>query len=115
MASAAALNRLCATSALAQTASDYKALVCIFLFGGNDGHNMLVPQDTAGYAAYRAIRKGLALPGNDAKLMPIIARSGGLFAFNDGASGVVLKPFDPRRFVADIVALTTTIPLSEAV
>ena len=87
-ASAAAFGRLCSTSALAQTASDYKALVCVFLFGGNDSHNMLVPQDSAGYAAYRAIRKGLALPGNDAKLLPIIARSGGLYAFNDGLKSI---------------------------
>ena len=36
--------------------SDYKALVCIFLFGGNDGNNMIIPADAAGYAAYSAIR-----------------------------------------------------------
>lgn len=40
----------------AQTASDYKALVCIFLFGGNDANNMIVPTDTAGYAKYFAAR-----------------------------------------------------------
>lgn len=43
--------------ASAQSApSDYKALVCIFLFGGNDGNNMIIPADAAGYAAYSAIR-----------------------------------------------------------
>lgn len=36
--------------------SDYKALVCIFLFGGNDGNNMIIPADAAGYASYSAIR-----------------------------------------------------------
>jgi uncharacterized protein (DUF1501 family) len=36
--------------------SDYKALVCIFLFGGNDGNNMIIPADAAGYAGYSAIR-----------------------------------------------------------
>ena len=36
--------------------ADYKALVCIFLFGGNDGNNMIVPADAAGYAGYSAIR-----------------------------------------------------------
>ena len=43
--------------ARAQSApSDYKALVCIFLFGGNDGNNMIIPADAAGYAAYNAVR-----------------------------------------------------------
>jgi uncharacterized protein (DUF1501 family) len=50
-----------ALNALAQTASDYKALVCIFLFGGNDANNMLVPFDTTGYATYSSIRGPLAL------------------------------------------------------
>jgi uncharacterized protein (DUF1501 family) len=43
-------------------AADYKALVCIFLYGGNDGMNMIVPTDTATYDKYAAVRKGLAIP-----------------------------------------------------
>jgi uncharacterized protein (DUF1501 family) len=43
-------------------AADYKALVCIFLYGGNDGLNTIVPTDAARYAAYAAVRGGLALP-----------------------------------------------------
>ena len=43
-------------AASAQTATDYKALVCVFLFGGNDGNNTVVPVDTAGYAQYAAVR-----------------------------------------------------------
>ena len=43
--------------AQAQTAAaDYKALVCIFLYGGNDGNNVIIPADAAGYAAYSAVR-----------------------------------------------------------
>ncbi|MCC6194376.1 MAG: DUF1501 domain-containing protein [Burkholderiales bacterium] len=42
--------------ALAQSASDYKALVCVDLLGGNDGENTLIRFDTAGYAAYSAVR-----------------------------------------------------------
>ncbi len=38
------------------TPGDYKALVCVFLFGGNDGNNMIIPADAAGYAGYSAIR-----------------------------------------------------------
>ena len=34
----------------AQSAGDYRALVCVFLFGGNDGNNTIVPFDNAGYA-----------------------------------------------------------------
>lgn len=36
--------------------SDYRALVCVFLYGGNDGNNTVVPMDTAGYAAYAKAR-----------------------------------------------------------
>ncbi len=49
-------------NALAQTTTDYKALVCIFMFGGNDANNMLIPFDTQGYASYAGIRGPLALP-----------------------------------------------------
>jgi uncharacterized protein (DUF1501 family) len=52
-------------NAFAQSAappSDYKALVCVFLFGGNDANNTLVPFDTAGYQNYAKLRGPLALP-----------------------------------------------------
>jgi len=42
--------------------NDYKALVCLFLAGGNDSFNMLVPRGAAEYAEYAAIRRDLALP-----------------------------------------------------
>ena len=45
----------------ARAAGDYKALVCIYLYGGNDGLNCLVPTDGR-YTDYAAVRKGLALP-----------------------------------------------------
>jgi uncharacterized protein (DUF1501 family) len=48
--------------------SDYKALVCLFLFGGNDGMNMVVPMDDSvagsGYSQYSSVRGALALPSN---------------------------------------------------
>jgi uncharacterized protein (DUF1501 family) len=57
--------------AQAQAPTDYKALVGIFLNGGNDGNNTIVPLDAAGYAAYSAVRSpsGLAIP--QASLLPI--------------------------------------------
>jgi len=48
---------------------DYRALVCVFMFGGNDSFNMLVPNTTAEYAAYSASRQNLAIPQTD--LLPI--------------------------------------------
>jgi uncharacterized protein (DUF1501 family) len=48
------------SNALAQAApaSDYKALVCIFLFGGNDGNNLVIPRDNAAYNLYSTARGG---------------------------------------------------------
>ena len=51
-----ALNLLAAGSAAAQSAGDYKALVCLFLFGGNDAYNMVLPTDTASWNAYTTTR-----------------------------------------------------------
>ena len=48
------------SSANAADTSGYKALVCVFLFGGNDSHNMIVPATAAEYNAYAASRGGLA-------------------------------------------------------
>lgn len=46
--------------AAAATASDYKALVCVFLYGGNDYANTLTPYDDASYAQYLAARTNIA-------------------------------------------------------
>lgn len=49
--------------------NDFKALVCLFLHGGNDGNNVLIPRDTTGYAAYAHDRSILALPREN--LLPL--------------------------------------------
>jgi uncharacterized protein (DUF1501 family) len=55
---------------LAQTApTDYKALVCLFMFGGNDAHNLVVPLDSTQFAAYTAARGTMALPAS--QLLPV--------------------------------------------
>ena len=72
---AAAFGRAGLMTARAQSSSDYKALVCIFLFGGNDANNLLVPNDSATYANYQKIRQNLALP------------QGSLVAIHDPATG----------------------------
>lgn len=58
-----------ALNALAQGTADYKALVCVFLYGGNDANNTLIPFDTAGYANYAALRGPLVLPQD--QLLPL--------------------------------------------
>jgi uncharacterized protein (DUF1501 family) len=58
---AAAFGEAGLINARAQSAGDYKALVCVFLFGGNDANNLLIPNDTATYANYQKIRQNLAI------------------------------------------------------
>ncbi len=55
-----ALNLAAMGEAAAQGATDYKALVCVFLYGGNDYGNTLIPVDAAGYAKYQGMRPTLA-------------------------------------------------------
>lgn len=68
---ASVAGRLSQVNALASSTctSDYKALVCVFLFGGNDCNNTVIPVDITAatspvnsYANYAKIRAGLALP-----------------------------------------------------
>ena len=49
--------------------SAYKALVCVFMFGGNDAFNMLVPRSNAEYAVYQQSRQNMAVAQED--LLPI--------------------------------------------
>jgi uncharacterized protein (DUF1501 family) len=55
-----AINLAAIGEAAAFDATDYKALVCIFLYGGNDWANTVVPFDAANYAKYHEIRSGEA-------------------------------------------------------
>src|SRR5271168_5266036 len=66
--------------AMAQNGPDYRALVCIFLFGGNDSNNTVIPMDDASYQAYTSIRGSLALSASD--LTPVTSVSGAPYAFH---------------------------------
>lgn len=69
-------------------AADYKALVCVFLFGGNDGNNTLIPLDTQGYGQYAAIRpasSNLNIP--QANWLPIGA-AGKSFGLHPSLTGI---------------------------
>ncbi len=59
------LQRIAAAAPL----GDYKSLVCVFLYGGNDGNNVIVPTAGADYTQYAAARAGLALP--QSSLLPL--------------------------------------------
>ena len=66
------LRRL--SAATFETAGDYKALICLFLFGGNDANNVLIPHDNSGYNSYAAARGILSLP--QASLLPLTLPAG---------------------------------------
>jgi len=56
------------------TGDDSKILICLFLFGGNDANNILIPRDLPAHNAYTADRGILALPR--ANLLPIATPNG---------------------------------------
>jgi uncharacterized protein (DUF1501 family) len=55
-----AINLAAIGEAAAFDSTDYKALVCVFMYGGNDYANTVVPYDATNYALYHQIRAGAA-------------------------------------------------------
>ncbi len=91
LAAATGLGRLGVLNARAQTApaaGDYKALVCVFMLGGNDGHNLLVPLSGPALAAYRNARGNLALPDGSTAVLPVSARNGVPYGLNGGLAAL---------------------------
>lgn len=94
---------------------DYKALVCVFLYGGNDHNNTFVPYDTASFNTYTRVRSGIAR--NRASLLPLDPLGG----FNNGRSIALapewlrLKALFDRRNLATVSNVGTLIaPISKA-
>ena len=88
-ATAAGLGRLGLLNLHAQgSAPEYKALVCIFLLGGNDGHNMVVPLSGPEREAFREVRGGLAVPDANTQLMEITPGSGVPYGLNSGLAAI---------------------------
>ena len=91
--------------------TDYKALVCLFMFGGNDSYNMLVPRSDAEYNVYAQSRQNLAIAQGD--LLPIVHPSmGGLQnLFNTGKAafvnnvGPLIEPTTKDQFYNGSVSL----------
>ena len=88
-----ALNLAAIGEAAAASATDYKALVCVFLHGGNDWANTIVPYDPDSHAAYAGMRPTLA--HTRAKLaatalVPSVPLPGGRqFALAPGLAGLL--------------------------
>jgi uncharacterized protein (DUF1501 family) len=105
------------SNAAAASSSDYRALVCVYLQGGNDGHGTLIATDSDSFAAFTQARsgaQGLAYPLSD--LLPIVPttpQSGRTFALNPYLTGVQ-NLFNAGR--AALVANTGTLiaPVTKA-
>ncbi|WP_294322916.1 DUF1501 domain-containing protein [uncultured Sphingomonas sp.] len=102
--------------AAAATATDYKALVCVFLQGGNDHYNTLVPYDPTSHALYAAARGALAF-GRDAlqstALMPGADLGGRAYAFAPAMAP--LNPlFDAGRLAVALNVGTLIQPTTRA-
>jgi uncharacterized protein (DUF1501 family) len=85
---AGAFSRYGIDAANAQTATNYQALVCVFLFGGNDSNNMIVPYtDYAQYGAVRTAGSNVAIAQAD--LLQFNApRAGKAFGFHPSLAPV---------------------------
>ena len=112
------LGRFGVINALAQS-TGYRALVCIFLYGGNNGNQMLVPLD-ARYNDYATVRGNMAIAQN--ALLPIATASAGPFGlhpslteiqqlYNGGTAaivanvGMLIQPTTRAQYQASSVAL----------
>src|SRR5438309_9232089 len=103
------LDRLNLVNAMVQqqteVASDYRALVCIFLFGGTDANNMIVPYDdysaSGGYDSVRT-NAGLAIP-KSALLQIAPSNTGGInFGFHPNLSPEVANPTQTFKGLLDV-------------
>ncbi|HZV93536.1 MAG TPA: DUF1501 domain-containing protein [Caldimonas sp.] len=99
-----ALNLASLGTAVGQTAPDYKAIVCLFLYGGNDSSNMVLRTDAASFAEYTRMRN----TGNDpiALLAPGTAPAGNATRASPARLGGVL-PIAPKFTVSTENAANT--------
>jgi uncharacterized protein (DUF1501 family) len=68
--------------------SDYKALVCVFMFGGNDSFNMVVPASDAEYNVYAAARQNLAIPQTELLAINPLNPDGVGYGLNPAMGGI---------------------------
>ncbi len=104
--------RLIGSAAAQAPLDDYKALVCIFLSGGNDSNNLIIPRG-ADWVNYSAIRQNLAIP--EAALHPIIPVSGDGRMFGLHPSCVELKTlFDEGKLATIFNVGVLSYPMTRA-
>ncbi len=90
-----AIGRMSLVNAMAQTGPDYKALVCIFMNGGNDSNNTVVPI-SAQYAQYAAVRGTLAL--TQAQLLAVTTPQGAVYGLHPALAAI--QPLWAQRQLA---------------
>ena len=73
MALASTVENLGLIHAMAQGGTDYKALVCLFMNGGNDGNNMFI--DLNQYASYSSARSASTLAIQQGSFLPVTPSS----------------------------------------
>ncbi|HMS04408.1 MAG TPA: DUF1501 domain-containing protein [Burkholderiaceae bacterium] len=112
-----ALNLAAIGEAAAQTASDYKAMVCVFLLGGNDYANTLVPYDTDSWNTYNGFRSNIALARDTltaTALSPAAALPGGVqYALNPNLAAL-LPIFNAGQMAPVLNIGTLMAPTSKA-
>jgi uncharacterized protein (DUF1501 family) len=102
------IGRLGLVSAYAQQpAADYKALVCIFMFGGNDSNNMVIPIDSR-YTAYQTMRGPVALASG-----AVLPAGGSGFGFHPSMVNVQ-RMFNENRAAAVFNVGTLVRPTTKA-
>jgi len=96
--------------AMAQSAPNYRALVCVFLFGGNDSNNTVIPMDDASFQAYTSIRGSLALTSSE--LTPtVLSVSNAPYAFH-GKLAEVASMFSSKELAVVANAGSLVQPLT---
>ena len=111
------MNLAAIGEAAASVNTDYKALVCIFMFGGNDWANTLPPYDQASYNAYQAQRSVLAYPRADLAatlLDPATALPGGRQFSLAPALAPLLPVFNAGRMASVLNVGTLIQPTTKA-
>lgn len=108
-----AMNLLAAGAASAQTVGDHKALVCIFLAGGNDQSNTVVPRSGGGYNSYQQGRPSLALPAANLLAINPTGYSGDPLGLHPSLSAI--QPlFNQQRVALMANVGTLAVPITRA-
>ncbi len=108
-----------AVAGTTDSSSEHKALVCIFLDGGNDSYNMLVPTASDEYTNYAASRSNMALPnvGSTNGVLPLTSLNtpGRTFGVNPAMEGIQRLFNDQKAaFIANVGTLVEPIPNAAA-